>query len=177
MSSPLPMTNPAVAPAASPLDQLADIHLPEPVSAFPWAVGWWLLIGLVTATLLLIVWWWRRRHRALAWRRAALEELAHIDTLQDNRAFATALNQLLRRVAIQRHGITIAGLTGSAWLSFLRDTADADFDEACQHQLLQCCYADSSTHIDRPLTLRQCRNWIRRQTRPAANATQEARHA
>ena len=31
---------------ASPLDQLADIHLPPPVANFPWAPGWWVLLGL-----------------------------------------------------------------------------------------------------------------------------------
>ena len=38
---------------ANPLDQLRDIHLPEPISWWPLAPGWWLLIIIALA---LMVW-------------------------------------------------------------------------------------------------------------------------
>ena len=34
-----------------PLSQLADIHLPDPVSIWPLAPGWWLVIVLILAGL------------------------------------------------------------------------------------------------------------------------------
>ncbi|WP_221799556.1 DUF4381 domain-containing protein [Oceanobacter mangrovi] len=48
-----------MAPAATPQSSLplADIHLPEPVSFWPLAPGWWLLAGLILLAAIAIGWW------------------------------------------------------------------------------------------------------------------------
>ena len=68
---------------ADPLAQLRDIQLPEPISWWPLALGWWVLIVLAAgilgwAALLLI-----RRYRANLYRRQAIHKLAQINTRPD----------------------------------------------------------------------------------------------
>jgi len=77
-----PVTN---SPAANPLDQLRDIHLPEPISWWPPAPGWWFLAlcGAVLlgwlATLLY------RRYRANHYRRQALAKLHQLESQLESR--------------------------------------------------------------------------------------------
>jgi hypothetical protein len=105
------------------LSGLRGYHLPEPVSWWPPAPGWWLLalLALLTALALLAVAWRRYRHRAAL--RAALAELDslgrdHGDA--DPAALARQLSRLLRRFALTRYPRhEVAGLSGDDWLRFL----------------------------------------------------------
>lgn len=117
--------------AADPLAELRDWHLPEPVSWWPPAPGWWLLTGLALAVLLfMLVWWWRRRRQGAA-ERAALDELgalraqlgAQLGRGLDAQSFAAAVSVLLRRLALRRFPRErVAGLSGAAWAAFLDET-------------------------------------------------------
>lgn len=116
--------------AEDPLSQLADIHLPVAVSAWPPAPGWWLLAAVLLAGLALLAWvrfrHWQQQQRL----GRALQELAQAkaaweaaDMTVRNAAGLTllhALNSLLKRVALQHFPATeVAALTGTAWLQFL----------------------------------------------------------
>lgn len=115
----------------NPLDQLRDIHLPEPISWWPPAPGWWLLAlvtlvilgaGLLAARKYLHKNQYRRT--ALAALQAAYENLHPGD---DHRLFLERTAALLRRVAIQAYGRQeVAALTGSRWLGFLDRTGNTD---------------------------------------------------
>jgi len=109
---------------ADPLAGLRDYHLPEAISWWPPAPGWWLLtaltIGVAAAWL-----WWRRRGRggAHASRLASLE-LARLRARwradADATAFLRGLSQLTRRFVLARFpGEPVAGLCGDDWLRYL----------------------------------------------------------
>jgi hypothetical protein len=111
-------------PAMDPLAGLRGYRLPEPVSWWPPAPGWWLLAGLGLVLLGLAVVWGRRRWRRRAPARAALRELAALraDLARDADAgaFVRGLSRLLRRYALTRFPRDrVAGLTGADWLAFL----------------------------------------------------------
>lgn len=113
--------------AADPLAELRDWHLPEPVSWWPPAPGWWLLAGLALAVLLSMLVWWRRRRREGAAERAALDELgalrAQLGRGLDDQAVAAAVSVLLRRLALRRFPRErVAGLSGASWAAFLDET-------------------------------------------------------
>lgn len=82
---------------------LRDIHLPDPVSWWPLAPGWWLCFALAVAGLAAAAWWWRGAPSRRA-RRAALAELAgieqHYSASADGHACAQGLSRLLRRLAL-----------------------------------------------------------------------------
>lgn len=92
---------------AAPKLELRDIHLPAPVSWWPLAPGWWLLlVALLLAVLGLVL--WRRGAPTRRLRRAALAELGAIEvayaTAGDGHACAAALSRLLHRLAMLTHG-------------------------------------------------------------------------
>jgi hypothetical protein len=115
---------PGAMAAPDPLVDLRGYHLPDPVSWWPPAPGWWLLALLGLALLVLLAGWLVRRHRRGAASRAAQAELAAIRAAlaQDGDAAACArgLSRLLRRFALVRFPRrAVAGLSGEAWLAFL----------------------------------------------------------
>ena len=118
-----PLTPGAMA-APEPLADLRGYHLPDPVSWWPPAPGWWLLALLGLSLLVLLVGWLVRRYRRGAAARAAQAELAALRAAlaQDGDAAACArgLSRLLRRFALVRFPRrAVAGLSGEAWLAFL----------------------------------------------------------
>ena len=120
-------TPPDPATFADPLASLRDWHLPEPVSWWPPAVGWWLVAGLVLILFAVGLGRWRRYRRRTAPARAALAELralaAGLDSPLDDGRFASAVSALLRRLALARYPrAQVAGLVGLQWLDFLDRT-------------------------------------------------------
>jgi hypothetical protein len=100
---------------------LRDIHLPEPVSWWPPAIGWWLLLlGMV----LLLGLGWRafklsRTTRAIKQAKLILGDMRTNSTLTDIEKIK-ALSLLLRRVCLTYESQNdIASLTGEAWLTHL----------------------------------------------------------
>ena len=102
---------------------LRDIHVPDPVSGWPPALGWWLLVGLVIAIVAGALVWRHWRRRGLL-RRTALAELARVREAfrahGDAHRLSRELSVLLRRVCVARFPRQeAAGLAGDAWLAFL----------------------------------------------------------
>jgi len=96
------MDNPLTAAAPNPLDQLRDIHLPEPISWWPLAPGWWILI---IASCLLLAWLINllyRRYIAKLYRRQALKKLQQL-TLADDSSQLRELFELLKQTAISAY--------------------------------------------------------------------------
>lgn len=118
-----------------PLSQLADIHLPDPVSFWPLAPGWWILIGI---GVIILIWLMVLAFRKMLWRKrlqAAQRELdkairAYREVISDesndsNQAgldYLYEVNKVLNRVALftdAGHSREIAKLSGTAWLNYL----------------------------------------------------------
>jgi len=83
--------------ALNPLDQLKDIHLPDAISWWPLAPGWWVVIALTIAALWWAVTWYLRHRRRNAYRQFALKELT---VLTAENANEQDIILLLRRTAI-----------------------------------------------------------------------------
>jgi len=113
---------------------LRDLHLPDAVSWWPLAPGWWFVIALaVTGLAYLLRWYMRTRARGAA-RRHALRQLdqltADFELHHDAIRFSRELSELLRRtmLAYAPRG-EIAGLTGDAWLAWLEKQRPAPVEE------------------------------------------------
>jgi hypothetical protein len=111
---------------------LRDIHLPEAVSWWPPAYGWWLL-ALALGVLAGVAWWLARRRparrRAASMRESALRELdaakARYQVSGDARAAVAAMSVLLRRFALSlAPREQVAALTGQQWQQWLRGRCD-----------------------------------------------------
>jgi len=144
-----------------PLAALRPLHLPDAVSWWPPAPGWWVLALLV---LTLAVWlgrWALKRYRHNAYRRAALAELEALRSAQ-TALFAQHANVLLRRVAIQAFPQTeVRRLSGGEWLGFLDEHLKQPmFASALGEDLLQAAYADQHKY-DTEALYQACARWIR----------------
>ncbi len=151
---------------------LRDIHLPEPVSWWPPAPGWWglLALGCLLLVAALLIRRWRNRRYL---RRLALQELQRIEQQyrqhREPVELARAISVLLRRTAIShypRHDI--AGLTDANWLAFLDRTGGNDYFRHGEGRVLVSApYQNTARHnvtLDAEALLRQAENWIRAQS-------------
>ncbi|MBT2143544.1 DUF4381 family protein [Rhodanobacter sp. LX-100] len=164
------MMPPSAQPAPSPPGpHLRDIHLPPEPSWWPPAPGWWLLAALALALLLAGIWWWRGHRRALRQRRQVLGELDRFAQQHqrdgDGLALASALHQLLRRVARQ-HDAQAARQRGDAWR---RTLARVPVDTATLQQLLALdrqVYRPPAP-FDHAASVMAVRSWLRLALKPA----------
>ena len=162
-------------PQALPSLQLRDIHLPEPISWWPPAPGWWLLLALIALAVLtlLLSRKLRARRRLEAELRSEIEqELAGIrQRYRENSnavMLARDLSELLRRASISYYPMDhIAGLTGDDWLHFLsrthaRERPELSFRSAIARNLLVAPYMDDTAQIeqDSELLIKLCESWL-----------------
>lgn len=115
------------------LSDMADIHLPAEPGFWPLAPGWWVLAILLLALLIYGGYRLHKRMQVHRRYRSALHELDNCHArLQANAAaggpdmeqrliYVNEVNSVLRRVALlhfeQSH---VAGLSGQAWVDFIR---------------------------------------------------------
>ncbi|MDZ7750273.1 MAG: DUF4381 domain-containing protein [Gammaproteobacteria bacterium] len=152
--------------AQDPLAELRDIHLPDPVSWWPPAPGWWLLALVVLVALGLASWALRRY---LKRRRRSRRVLAEVDALAaayrrdgDTQALCSGLSLVLKRAALaawprQR----VAGLTGTAWLEFLDATGGAGAFAHGPGQALASAGYGGAAAVDGEALEALVRRWIK----------------
>jgi len=131
-------------PASLPL---RDIHLPDPVSWWPLAPGWWALMVLIVMVVLLIAYCIRRyRNHKISALYLAKQELERIKTdfniNQDKSNLVKELSELIRRLSISIFPREeSAGLTGEAWLKFLDQySAKNEFNNGIGRVLIEAPY-------------------------------------
>ncbi len=149
------------------LSNLQDIVMPQAVSWWPLAPGWYvigalLLVFAVWATLRSL-----RRYRRNAYRRQALQELQALGAAGDLETRGQALAdiaELLRRVALTAYPRRrIVGLTGEAWLAFLNETGGGDaFSRGSGRLLVSGVYRTSGDYPVESLreVLALARGWV-----------------
>lgn len=148
---------------------LRDIHLPHPVSWWPPAPGWWVLLFL-GLLIVFSVWLFRLIQRRRSVRVAAFKELqmiSHVFSQKgDAHQLVTSLSILLRRICLSYFPRTdVAGLTGEKWLEFLDHCLDwgnvqARFSQGAGRALIVAPYQPQATlHGEQLLNL--CQYWIK----------------
>lgn len=101
------------------LEGLRDITLPDPVSWWPLAAGWWYLIG---ATLLMFSCVFA--YRFIRRRRLSFQALQELKSIQrrvgsNSQQLAIEISVLLHRVVVQSQGTAQAAYSDSQWQQLL----------------------------------------------------------
>lgn len=149
---------------------LRDIHLPDPVSWWPPAAGWWILISIAILGFVFII-VWRKIQQKKRIKKAALAEFENIRTAYQNdinpALLARSLSTLLRRICLSYYPHTnVPGMTGKQWLSYLDDTAEVKGFQTGSGKILatapylpqrKCSFYDTDT------LLSLCESWIQAQ--------------
>jgi hypothetical protein len=158
----------------NPLDQLKDIHLPDPVSAWPPAYGWWLialfLITTIVASAILI-----RRYRRM--RRAQKQALLIVDAIQATQSdWPQQVNKVLKRLAISYFpNHDVAAMHSNLWVVFLSNQLPVKKQQAflaAINPMQEMLYRNStdSAHFD--ACQQQTKLWIRSALPPSRKSTE-----
>ena len=156
-----------------PLSRLHANHLPDAISFWPPAIGWWVLFFLVLGLIGGLV-WLMRRHRNQAFKRQALKELLsyqrQFETNNDLFIMTAGVSELLRRVVLKKFSHTnSAGLTGTDWLKFLDETGHTrDFSEGPGRILSTLPFMnpygeDPIETVDTTALIQSVQQWIKQQ--------------
>jgi hypothetical protein len=163
---------------------LRDIHLPDAISWWPPATGWWLVLGSIVATLIIVLLVKKIRQRNQL-KKSALDALTEIrnqyENNNDKKVLAQSLSVLLRRASISFYPRNnVASLTGEQWLQHLDNTSDKKgFKTSVGSTLITAPYLpddknpdDQNNSIDANSLISLCESWIRSQPKKQATGEQ-----
>lgn len=154
---------------ATSLDQLHDIVVPDPVSWWPLAPGWYVLIlvAIVLMTITIARFWYR--WKANAYRRIAIAELDHAESVRD-------VSEVLRRTALANVSRReLASLTGKAWPDWLALHCPTAMPAIVHSALAEYIYRPQDSDADLSTLKTYAANWIRgHQIKPPSNSGHES---
>ena len=142
------------------LPELRDIHLPDGVSVFPPAYGWWVLLAGVILLFLLYELWLVIRRKSK--KRYALRLLENV---QPERVVDSArqISEILRRICVYKYP-QAAVLYGREWIEFLKGHSKTPLDGREAKFLLDAPYMAVATTSYYPEDVEQlrkfCHRWI-----------------
>jgi hypothetical protein len=121
-----------------PLTQLRDIHLPDPISIWPPAIGWWLLMAIIIVLAIAIRWAIKRhlvyKKRQLMINHELANVLADYKRQGNFQVYIQALSELLKRVAISlRNDSHVAAYSGEQWQQYIKQYTSVDQKDLCQY--------------------------------------------
>lgn len=142
------------------LPEIRDIHIPDEVSLFPIAYGWWVILaGLIGAVVLvkLIIIAIRTSKRLYA-----LKQLKNIDTVSPVVA-AIKFSELLRRVCHLKFKEASA-LYGDDWIKFLNEHTSHKIADDCAKLLIYAPFMNIEDKSYSQQTAEElkafCKHWI-----------------
>ncbi|MBR1605220.1 MAG: DUF4381 domain-containing protein [Alphaproteobacteria bacterium] len=118
------------------LPELRDIHLPEGVSFFPPAYGWYVIVITVILCVVMVKLYkmWVQKSR----KKYALKILAELDTDEIITSVAR-ISELLRRICIYRYPQAVA-LSGEDWWNFIARHSQVKLSTSSKDLLLNAPY-------------------------------------
>jgi len=146
----------------NPLTELRDIHLPKPISFWPLAPGWYIVLAIIVLMIVIgiIIIYKRQQKRKIP--KAILHQLQQLKQQTDNAAVIAALSSLLKRAALSFYPREkVAKLQGKEWLLFLDKTSNTNaFTQGVGRVFMIGPYQTQSEYNVEELTL-LIENWIK----------------
>lgn len=113
------------------LNQLRDIHLPQEVSIWPIAPGWYCLGLIILLLVLASFYFWRQFQQKRRLKQAIIKEILAIKIAYEKKQYsahaaAQALSIVMRRLLLEAHPREeVASIQGQRWLQFFDEQAFA----------------------------------------------------
>ena len=150
-------------PDPASLENLQDIVTPPPVSWWPLAPGWWMLLAAVLVVAGMIAFRLWRSWRVNAYRRAALRALQMATTVPE-------IAEILKRTALAAYPrAEVASLTGRAWSRWLGQTVGEPVPDQIGEALGRGIFAEAN-NVDVAKVARFAASWIRCHRRSTSDA-------
>ena len=145
-------------------EQLRDIHLPEAVSWWPPAPGWWILTFLVIALMTSLIIRRLRNTKRNAFRVTALLETQEALTLwnknKNTAGYLHTVNAVLKRIILQNNSASnIANQSGVNWVESLNQISKLPLSEKTMQALGVACYQTNPV-VDVAHVQKQIIAWI-----------------
>lgn len=144
--------------SASSLLPLNDIHLPAEPSWWPFAIGYYLVLGVAIIVVLALIIGWRKYKQKRRAKRAAIALLSlNPEQLTPSHAIEIVRQAALSYFPRQK----IARLTGEDWLAFLDSQLSSPLFLPLAQQWQQALYASikHDPQLEQQM-LQDCRQWI-----------------
>ena len=143
---------------------LRDIHLPDAVSWWPPAIGWWILVALILLALYLIPKLYRRftfkpinKVANLAFQQVINDFKKHNNAMQVIRE----ISKLLRQISMSYTGReSSAQLTGDHWVASLNALTTEDYFSNDVSQLIISAPYQKNIDIDPQILISATQCWI-----------------
>jgi len=142
------------------LPEIHDIYIPNSVSVFPLAYGWWVILAIVIGSVFFIkfILWSIKTSKRIY----ALKKLKKIETNEPVDA-AIQISELLRRICAYKYKEASA-LYGNEWIAFLSNHCSVNLSENAAKLLVFAPFMDkkdNSYDISTALELKTfCKTWI-----------------
>jgi hypothetical protein len=149
---------------------LRDIQGLDPISFWPLAVGWWIVIGIVVSGIIFAIFLNRQRKRKIRrWQyqtRVELEKLEENLTPETSQATAIQLSELARRLAIHNFSRRdCAGLVGNEWLAWLSQKDPVHFNwSKSARSLIEAPFSPAGRQFEiQPIksTIHALKGWVK----------------
>lgn len=158
---------------------LRDPHLPEPISWWPPATGWWVLIMLFILMLVISI-WLLTRNRGKKFKYDALKALDRLEAAfhagADKHKTVASISILVRRISLSLYPREkVASLTGERWLAFLDEGFDdkaqaGGFSQGVGRAIIEAPY-NPAYEVDLPSLIALTRRWISQAHKPKSVKT------
>lgn len=162
--------------ASDPLAQLRDIQLPDAISPWPPAPGWWIMTLFIIVVIFALIYWLKKTWDKRRYRQAALQQLNNLKTYVDQpNVYLQHLNSLLKRTAITAMPTAlVAPLNGQQWLLFLdRSGSTTQFTQGVGKVLASGPYQPIVDKINIDELESLCQEWIKKH-KPVSNLNDAA---
>ncbi|MDR1694685.1 MAG: DUF4381 domain-containing protein [Lactobacillaceae bacterium] len=142
------------------LPELRDIHLPNGVSIFPPAYGWWMILALIIALIIINGIFGSLRKKSK--KRYALNLLSQINANNIVPA-AVEISEILRRICVYKYPSANA-LFGKDWLTFLNNNSTQKLSGKPADLLINAPYIKTESTLygehDVKNLISYAQNWI-----------------
>ncbi len=142
------------------LPEIHDIYIPDGVSAFPLAAGWWIVLGSIVCLFILF--------KFISWsiktskKYYALNKLKKIEVESPVDA-AIKISELLRRICNVKFK-NASVLYGDEWIAFLNEHTGHKLSEKAAKLLVYAPFMDKKDKLYSSETASElkefCKNWI-----------------
>jgi hypothetical protein len=146
------------------LNQLRDIHLPDAISYWPFAPGWYILFFLIFIATPYLIWFLIKKRKLDLYKKTIFLALEKLGKEKNISQIAT----LLKRIAINRHGNKVACLQGREWIAFLEKTKQkksASFESELGELLIKASYQKNVSETDQqklPALMGLITQWVKK---------------
>lgn len=147
-------------------EQLRDIQLPEPVSWWPPALGWWLLTAVLVVVAVVITRLLKVKQAKWRFQRESLARLEASyrawQQTEDADAYIDSASALLRQIAIAYGGrARVAHLSGDPYLAYLGELSVGGVGRGMQRHLGTDRYRKNRTAIDVDTLHNEFKLWLK----------------